>query len=278
MRETVFEFGEKGQLAGVLCEPDAGKVREGAPPVLLWNVGIQHHVGPYRIWVDLARALAALGFRSLRFDMGNMGDSGAGRGTPADDVVDAMNGLEKKLGAKEFTLVGYCSSVDQLHEVGLADRRVVGMVYVEGYAYKTRRFWQRYPLRWLSSMRWRNRLTYRLKWTKLFERKHGAMDAMKVEGGAGLMLDRKGPEPEQLARDLAALADRGVQLFLLYVGLDSTFAHPQQLEDLVGDRAFGNRLRVAFMGGADHIFYRTEDRTLAVGEISRWVDGAFPKR
>jgi hypothetical protein len=277
VKETVLSFGERGQLAGVLCEPEPQALKPGAPPVLFWNVGIQHHVGPYRIWVDLARQLASLGFRSFRFDLGNMGDSELSRGTPGSDVKDAMTALEKKLGARAFTLVGFCSSVDQLHEVGLEDPRVTGMVYVEGYAYRTRRYWQRYPLRYLSTVRWQNKLHYRLERFKLFDAKpDGGLDAVAAEGGAGAMFDRKYPEPAQLAADLKALTSRGVQLLLIYCGLDSTFAHPDQLMDLTGGEDLGERLKLVFMGGADHIFYRAEDRALAVGEICRWMQQTFP--
>ncbi len=273
MKETVLSFGDRGHLAGVLCEPDAGALKARAAPVLVWNVGVQHHVGPYRIWVDLARALAAKGYRSLRFDLGNMGDSEASRGTPAADVGDAMTALEKRLGQREFTLVGFCSSVDQLHEVGLADPRVTSMAYVEGYAYKTRRYWQRWPLRFLSTVRWQNKLYYRLKDTKLFgDKKSGAIDAPELGGGAGVMFDRKYPTPEQFARDLDTLTARGVRLLLMYAGLDSTYSHPDQLLDLTQGRDFGDRLELVFMGGADHIFYRSEDRALAVSNLCSWVE------
>jgi hypothetical protein len=275
VKETALTFGEQGHLAGILCEPDPKRARTGAPPVLLWNVGIQHRVGPYRIWVDLARRLAEGGFASLRFDLGGMGESEASRGSPAADLSEAMEALTRRLGASRFTLVGFCSSVDQLHEVGLKDPRVAGMVYVEGYAYRTRRFWLRYPFRFLSSVTWENRLKRRLKWNKLFKRV-GVMDAVEVEAGAGAMFDRKYPPKEQLKSDLEALTARGTQLLLIYVGLDSNFAHPDQLKDLVGDQDFGGRLKLVFMGGADHIFYRTEDRALAVAEISRWMSEAFP--
>jgi len=267
-----MSFGERGHLAGVLCEPEAAALKPQAPPVLMWNVGVQHHVGPYRIWVDLARSLAARGFRSLRFDLGNMGDSEVSRGTPGSDVADAMTALEKRLGRHEFTLVGFCSSVDQLHEVGLNDRRVTGMAYVEGYAYKTRRYWQRRPLRFLSTVFWQNKLYYRLKKSNLVENENGAMDAAELEGGAGVMFDRRYPAPEQFARDLDTLTARGVRLLLMYCGLDSTYSHPDQLLDLTKGKDFGDRLELVFMGGADHIFYRAEDRALAIASLVRWVE------
>lgn len=276
MRESVFSFGEKGHLTGIWCEP--ASPRPGAPPVLFWNVGVQHHVGPYRIWVELARRLAAAGFQSLRFDLGNMGDSEAGRGTPADDVRAAMGAVEKKHGASKLALVGFCSSVDQLHEVATSDPRVAAALYVEGYAYRTQRYWRRYPLRFLSSLRWQKRIARQLKWTKLFQKSALALDPMKVEGGAGAMFDRKYPTPEQFVTDLQAMTARGTKVLLLYAGLDTSFAHPDQLADLTGGRPLGPDVKIVHMGGADHIFYRAEDRLLAIGELERFLDSAFPGR
>lgn len=274
MKESVFSFGEKNALTGVWCEPAAP--RPGAPPVLFWNVGVQHHVGPYRIWVDLARRLAELGFRSLRFDLGNMGDSGVTGQPPAADVTAAINAACKRLGTSKVALIGFCSSVDQLHEVGLADERAAAMIYVEGYAYRTRRYWARYPLRFLSTVRWQKRIATRMKWTRLFDKTAGVMDAVEVEGGAGAMFDRRYPEPEQYVADLRRLSQRGTKVLLLYAGLDSSFAHPEQLHDLTGGRGLGDDVKLVFMGGVDHIFYRTEDRLLCIGELSRWLDQTFP--
>jgi hypothetical protein len=274
VKETALSFGDKNHLTGILCEP---AVKRAAPPVLLWNVGIQHHVGPYRIWVDLARQLAAEGFTSLRFDLGGMGDSEIGRGDPATNLSDAMGMLEKRLGAKQFALIGFCSGVDQLHAVGLADPRVVAMAYVEGYAYRTRGFWLRYPLRFLSAPRWENRVKQRLSRLKLFGRSAGVMDPVAVEaaGGAATMFERRYPEREQFGRDLGALADRGVKLLLIYCGLDSSLAHENDFAEMVGP-GVRERVELIRMGGADHIFYRSEDRLLAVTTLTQWLSRTYP--
>ena len=58
MKERVLVFGQKRNLLGICCEPDNLRSGNAAPAVLLWNVGIHHRVGPLRIFVDLARALA----------------------------------------------------------------------------------------------------------------------------------------------------------------------------------------------------------------------------
>jgi pimeloyl-ACP methyl ester carboxylesterase len=277
MKETCVSFGEKNHLSGILCEPDAKDARKDAPPVLMWNVGIQHHVGPYRIWVDAARQLARAGFASLRFDLGGMGDSEPGRNGPAENVADAMGFLEKRLGAKRFALTGFCSGVDQLHTVGVADPRVVAMAYLEGWAYRTRAFWMRYPLRFLSAPRWENRIKRRLSGLKRFARSTGVMDPVAVEyaGGAATMFDRQPPTRTEYGRDLNALADRGVKLLLVYAGHDSNIVSEGQLDEMLGP-GIRQRLELVLLGGADHIFYRVEDRLVAVSTLVSWLQRCYP--
>ena len=128
--ERVLSFGGSGSLHGVLTEPAPEDRLDGVPAVLFWNVGTNHHVGPHRVYVDLARRLAQLGFTSLRFDTSGLGDSAASRDdTRPDaernvaDVREAMLTVKKQRGFERFVLVGFCSSVDAAHAVGVAGAR-----------------------------------------------------------------------------------------------------------------------------------------------------------
>ncbi len=73
MRERAVVFGDPPDLVGVLTEPD-GVCRDRG--VIILNAGIIHRVGPNRLHVRMARALASLGFPVLRFDFSGQGDSG----------------------------------------------------------------------------------------------------------------------------------------------------------------------------------------------------------
>ncbi len=42
---------------------------------MLVNAGAQRHIGPNRMWVEIARRWAARGVPTLRFDLGGIGDS-----------------------------------------------------------------------------------------------------------------------------------------------------------------------------------------------------------
>ena len=73
IEESAHRFGEGGRLFGILARPQQGE-RPG-PLVILFNAGAVHHVGPNRTTVEIARALAASGIPSLRFDLETLGDS-----------------------------------------------------------------------------------------------------------------------------------------------------------------------------------------------------------
>ena len=52
------------------------------PAIVFLNVATEPHVGPARLWVQLARRWAALGLRCVRVDMSGLGDSPARPGEP----------------------------------------------------------------------------------------------------------------------------------------------------------------------------------------------------
>ena len=103
----------------------------GAPAALFLNVANQHHVGPNRLWVELARQWAGAGIRSLRLDLSGLGDSPHRQGSPArwecfkpeafDDVVDAARWLSPD-DPSNVVLVGLCSGGYQALEGALVLR------------------------------------------------------------------------------------------------------------------------------------------------------------
>src|SRR5262249_41216571 len=149
MTERVHTFGSHRGLVGILTEPDAESVRGGSPAIVFSNIGLNHRVGPNRLFVELARKLATNGLRSLRFDPSGVGGRAARPGTGPDrgratlDAGEAMAFLQRR-GTDRFVLVGLCSGVDSAHGVALQDRRVVGAIFIDGYAYRNGGFWLRF--------------------------------------------------------------------------------------------------------------------------------------
>jgi hypothetical protein len=277
MSERAITFGATGGLVGILSQPD-GPPRKGVPAVLMSNVGINHRVGPFRINVDLARALARKGVTSLRFDVSGMGDSETRKGVPEGsdagihDLRDAMAFLEKKAAVTSFVPVGFCSSVDAAHALALADERVRGVCYLEGYAYRTRGFWKNYPLRFTERARWERVLA--AKFPKRFPPPGGG-NADAGGGGAQSVFVRDVPTRERFAQDVGTLAKRDVRLLFVYSGGDTDFNHLGQFDELMGGQDLRGKVEVDFYADADHTFFRTADRARVVERVCRWVDG-FP--
>jgi hypothetical protein len=124
--------GEAGDLSGVLCEP-AGGARPGAEWTLFLNAGGIRRSGPNRLWTRAARALAAQGKPSLRFDVRDVGDSdGATEPHPGLEemysesaIRDAVQAYDwaRSRGASVIDVVGLCSG--SFLGIQLAARRQV---------------------------------------------------------------------------------------------------------------------------------------------------------
>ena len=271
MSERIVSFGAGGGLVGILCEPAPGKGLAGSPAVLLWNVGMHHRVGPFRIYVDLARQLAAIGFVSLRFDASGLGDSEVRKdalGEPeraADALRQAMAVVELKTGIGRFVLVGFCSSVDAAHAVTLSEPRIAGAVFIEPYVYRTAGAVLRYPLRLLSRVRWVRYLDRHLPSGQLHGSETGAREAIFL---------RDIPSRGTFAADVHRLIARGTRLLFIYVGGDSEYEYADQFFEMVGESARG-KVELLFYPKADHTFFRTRDRAEVIDRISGWLSATF---
>lgn len=126
-RESFVSVGGSAPLFGVLTEPVDAARTVGAVPhdgdesrteriVLFVNAGAIYHIGPNRMYVDLARRLAARGVASLRIDIAGLGESRE-RVVDADDVVytrgaiSDISAVARYLQARyhRIDIVGLCS-------------------------------------------------------------------------------------------------------------------------------------------------------------------------
>jgi dienelactone hydrolase len=284
MIERAMAFGAGGNLVGVYTEPGPEVALPGAPAALMWNVGIHHRVGPYRIQVDIARELAQRGIASLRFDLSGMGDSEVRQESRTDqeraldDIRDAMALLEKRRAIRRFVPIGFCSSVDSVHALSLADERVVGACFIEGYAYRTPGFWLHYPTRVLDTLRWKRRIIRKLPMLiSSLGTKRIVIDPIEEERAAlGPIFARQYPSRVQFGGDVHRMAARGARLLFVYVGGDTDFNHAGQFEEMIGGLPPGGNVEVTYYGGADHTFFRSEDRRRTVLRVADWAVQTFP--
>ncbi|MET0341937.1 MAG: alpha/beta fold hydrolase [Polyangiales bacterium] len=280
MRERVFSFGPSNGIVGILSEPDPSVARTNAPVVIASNVGMNHRVGPYRAYVELARALAARGYPMLRFDLSGLGDSTPRRDNSdafaraVRDVEDAMSALSERKGATRFVQLGFCSGVDSAHVVSVKDPRVAGALFVEGYSFRTPRFYlRRYLVRTQSPRFWR--IYLRRKLAPLLPRGDGA----RVAGDAVEIYTRLYPDRSALAKDYQALLARDVRMLFVFVGgsgADHAHNYEAQFYDNFPALRRESRVELAYYPHAGHIFNYVGDRAELVARIARWLEKQFP--
>lgn len=114
IEDRVERLGPTG-LFGVVSTPAAGTSK---PWVLLPSVADEHHIGPSRLWVDLARRLTAAGFPCVRFDLSGIGDSPARSGQPPHRILaagtddDMAEVAAHVAGHDPVVIIGLCSGAD----------------------------------------------------------------------------------------------------------------------------------------------------------------------
>lgn len=163
------------RLFGMVTEPvSVGPAQRGLPWLLFLNVAAEHHIGPGRQWVELARSWAALGYRCVRLDLSGIGDSPTRPGRSdnvifAPDWLDDVPSVVAELAAdgSEVVIVGLCSGAHAGMEAALVTRvrAVLGInarmsapeMSPAGPIFDPRRRAARPPTRWVGRISLRHR-------------------------------------------------------------------------------------------------------------------------
>jgi alpha-beta hydrolase superfamily lysophospholipase len=117
-------------LSGITTQPSNGIDR--LPTLLFLDVATEHHIGPSRLWVQLARDLAEHGFRSIRFDFSGQGDSPYSVLPPPYDLAKCTGELSDVISSlsqaetANVVIIGLCSGA--YHALEVASRRSVAGV------------------------------------------------------------------------------------------------------------------------------------------------------
>jgi len=270
MKERVVQFGDGNRLVGILTEPS--EHRSPRFIVVMSNVGLNHRVGPSRIWVDLARRLAALGIASFRFDLSGLGDSAPRNNSLGDDVEravldlqDAMAWLAREVGQR-FVLVSLCSGTDNAHRVATSDHRVCGAVFLDGYTYSTPLFlFYRKGMRFLSLPHWRRWLV------RTFPDTFGSLRGeTRTAGAASEIFSREYPSRSRFEADLSLMVDRGAHLFFIFSG-ETMYAYKRQFWDWLEREDWKGQIALEYHPRANHTYSFRGDRELLLAQVVDWV-------
>jgi dienelactone hydrolase len=288
-------FGSEALLFGILTAPPQGENRRRA--VILLNAGADHHVGPSRIHVSIARRWARRGYFVLRMDLGGIGDSAtrpAGQDDeilpPAalDDIRAGIEFLKASYDIRDITLAGICSGAYHALRAAAAGLPVSKVLLVNPQHY----FRKKGTLEDLQIAEViQNPATYRQRvgsgaaWRRLLSGKVNVWRIARVYIWRFLLplksmfrsVARKLRIhlPNDLGRELDEIAVRGVRVVFV-------FAHGEpglellKLELGASLKRLGYKCRVRIIERADHVFSHSGPRAVLEDILSEELFARTP--
>jgi pimeloyl-ACP methyl ester carboxylesterase len=264
-------------LFGIVSEPASSDSLSNTA-ILLLNIGANHHIGSNRMYVDMAREYASLGFRVLRLDFSGVGDSPARSGAKENDIYTprafgearrAIDFLQAR-GSTRFVLMGLCSGAYVAYHTAVSDPRVSGVVLINTAVFHWKEgdkleIVQRGSLRgtrYYQQALWRPETWVRLARGDLHVAAITRALAKRVESrvvreanALWARLQGEDAEVSDVHRGFRTLLARGTQCFLVFgnyeAGIDLIEEHlGRNARALRGARGF----RMEIVEGVDHTF------------------------
>ena len=279
VREEPLRFGPKHAFFGILTEPTDASLTAGKPLLIFTNTAGNYRIGPNRMYVEMGRKLATLGFRSVRMDVSGIGDSVLWEDEalnhpyadqPTDDVRVLMRHLEKLGRADRFGVAGLCSGAFVAYHAALADPAVTSAVLINPQTFK----WEEgmsldvNPLtRRDASEYYKRRLFAKDAWMKMLRGgvnpRHAflAVRGRVVDAARSQIARAKAKLPgaasrgSEVARAFDALGTRGVDVLVIFASNDPGI---DNLNEKVGASMSALAKRSSFtietIEGPDHSF------------------------
>jgi hypothetical protein len=257
--ERIVHFGPGERLSGVL----SGEPHDDGEVLVLLNAGTMPRVGPFRLYVDLARQLAAQGRAVFRLDLPGVGEapllSDAGE---IEVLVSALDALQARFGCRRFAVGGICSASDVAWRLSEQDARVTGLLLLDPVAFRGPWFWVE---------RWREFLSRSPKrWWEVLQRRLRPPPATAAQPAAGDFRDW--PSREEAHAHVAAMIARGGRLLVVFTGsARGRFLDRRQLAHSFGPAATSGAMELHFWPGSDHLFYLRCYRAALTDALGRWL-------
>ena len=274
--ESAVRFGRSNNLIGVLTEPaESPPVQQ--PAVLLLSPGVVHSAGPFRMYVELARALAGLGFTVLRFDMAGIGDSVQPRDARTvkertiEDVTDAMDFLTRRLNVRSFVLGGLCSAADDAHALANVDDRVVANIMLDGFAFPTWRFHVRRVTSKFAAPSVIARASARLSREIKSRLEASSEDSLPPH------VPRPFPNGKTFRSEVRESLKRGVQYLCIFSGGVDYYNYEGQFRRFMGISSSDSGLTEVYIHEAEHTYPISAHRSRMVEVVSQWTSARFGK-
>ncbi|MDX2505742.1 MAG: alpha/beta fold hydrolase [Gammaproteobacteria bacterium] len=281
MKETIENFGGQKHLYGTLCTPETVAFKSGTPCIIMLNSGLAYQAGPHRLYAEMARKMAKLGFCSFRFDLSGIGDSDRSRDSitydeqiPVD-ISDALALIEEKTGITSFVLMGICTGADNTHKYALKNNKVIGAIFMDGYAYKTPGYYLRdYGPRIMNPIRVAKWVGRRIFAKPKVTESSSEVNQIQEKEKDGYFWDV--PSKDKTIKELKQLVERNVmQLYIFTFDWAWCFNHRAQFDSMYKEIDFKGLASCVYYGQSDHTYTMIDDRLKVIDRVTNWLDSNF---
>ena len=275
MIEEPLQFGIGGRLFAILTMPEGSSHEAANRPVFVFlSSGLLHRIGPRRLYVRLARALAREGFSSLRVDLAGRGDSAPAGGlgdeqATAEDFEEIASVLESRLGAERLIIGGLCSAADDALRLAPKNSRVVGMLLLDPVCDRDRGFHVRKLFgKFMRSMT-------PACYSRWFKRRVRALTRERrttMESTIDRLAIRSYPNREEMRAAFEAIRDRNGRVLSVFTSYATQYLNRSgQLERVLTVAGYQQFCTERFWPGAEHSFPLELHRQRLIEEVTTWA-------
>ena len=262
-------LGKDQRLFGVLTRSDETPAEIG---VIILNAGLLHNVGPFRLHVDLARALAQEGIASIRLDQSGKGESPARQGMtrPESMLADYDDSMAKlaTIGVKKAILCGLCSGADDSTVIAEQRDSVTGLVLLDGYARRNWRFRLVRLKRHLSKAgnlgKLRRAISRRIAARNHESRSDSAVDKPSID-------IRDWPRHESMKNRIAELLRRQGKILAVFTSGQDYYNHVGQFAATCGLPERRDQITELYFADSDHTYSDPQQRRGLIEAIVDWM-------
>ena len=282
MKESAVFFGKTQSLVGIITDPPETVRTNNLPAILFLNNGLIHRVGPNRLYVKMARHVAAMGCVAMRFDFSGVGDSEVLHENllfekrTVCETQDAMSFLGATRGIERFILIGNCSGGEVALKTACCDPRVVGAVLINTQGYR-HDFSVYIRNRSAARYYWKGALWTPKSWLRVLKGKTDYWNVIRVIGfQLRSLFVRKSYVPsrvEDIVGTLRSLVERGIRLLLVYSQWDEGLDYLRMtLGEGIHELSACGTARLVIIQGGSRTFMQLCSQEHLLQVIHKWVE------
>lgn len=298
VREEAIRFGSGSGYFGILTEPADASLAKGKPLFIFSNTAANYRIGPNRMYVEMARKMAALGLPSFRIDVSGIGDSVIWEDEwpnhpyseqLIDDIRAVIQHFKSKGRFDRFGVAGLCSGAFVAYHAALADPAIVSvaLINLQIFAWEEGMSLEVNPLANRDATEYyKRRFFAKEAWLKLLQGGVDPRHALSAVQGRVVDMARatfakvKAKIPidasrgSAIARAFDAMTKRGVDVLIVFAGNDPGI---DNLNEKVGTSMQSllkrSNFKIETIDGPDHSFTplwaQAELDRVLVGHLTR---------